>query len=79
MDIKTELKDFICERFKPTASPLFVERALTVIEGAPNDKKSLYAAADKVGKLVSLFINKGLGKEIDGKLKEEIDKAFPES
>jgi hypothetical protein len=79
MDIKTELKNFIHERFKPTASPLFIERALKVIEGAPNDKKSLNAAADKVGKMVSLFIDKNLGKEIYGKLKEKIDNDFPES
>lgn len=79
MDIKTELKYFISERIKPIASPLFLGRALAVIEEAPNDKESLDVAADKVGKMVSLFIDKNLGKEIYRRLKEKIDKDFQES
>lgn len=79
MGIKKDLKDFITERFEPVASPLFVERALTVIEEAPDNRASLIAAADKVSKMVSLFIDKKLGKEIHGRLKEKIDRDFPES
>ena len=79
MDIKTELKNFICERFKPIASPIFLKRALTVIEVAPNDKESLDAAANKVSRMVYLFIDKKLGKEIYWRLKEKIDEDFPDS
>lgn len=79
MDIKTELKNFISERFKPIASPLFLKRALTVIEAAPNDKESLDAAAATVSRMVSLFIDKKQGKEIYRSLKEKIDEDFPDS
>jgi hypothetical protein len=77
MDIKTELKNFIHERFKVNASKSFIERALAEIERASNEKESLNAAADKVSRLISLFIDKDLGKEIYGNLKEKIDKGFP--
>jgi hypothetical protein len=79
MDIKTELKNFIHERFKVSASTSFIERALAEIERASNEKESLAAAADKVSKMISLFIDKDLGEEIYGNLKEKIDKGFPES
>ncbi len=79
MDLKEELKNIINERLKTTASPLFLGRALAVIEGTPNEKELLTAAADKVGKMISLFIGKELGKEMYGKLKEKIDKGFPQS
>ncbi len=76
MDIKTELQNFIYERLKVIASSIFIKRALAVIEGASNEKESLSDAADRVCKMISLFIDKDLGKEIYGNLKAKIDKGF---
>ncbi|HWR58132.1 MAG TPA: hypothetical protein VN328_04515 [Thermodesulfovibrionales bacterium] len=79
MDIKTELKDHICERFKATASKSFLERATAVIDGATDEKENLITAADRVSRMVTLFIDKNAGKEIYGELKQKINESFPES
>ena len=77
MDIKSELKSCISERLESVASPIFMKKALVAIEEAPDEREALTAAADKVGKMVSLFINKELGKEIYKKLTEKIEEEIP--
>lgn len=79
MDIKTEFKNFICDRFKATASKSFLERALAIIEGASDEKESLTAAVEKVSRMISLFFDNNLGKETYSHFKEKIDKGPPES
>ncbi len=74
MDIKTNLKTFVQERLVDTASPIFLKRALTVIEESSTDKDSLIFAAEKVSKQISLFIDRNLAKEIFENLKTEIYK-----
>lgn len=76
MAIKDELQSYVFERLGTTASPLFLGRVRTVLNEAANDRAGLAAAAEKVGKLISLFIDKGMGKEISGKLTEKIDREF---
>ena len=77
MDIKSELKSCISERLESVASPIFMKKALAAIDEASGEKASLTDAANKVGKMVSLFINKDLGREIYAKLKEIIDSELP--
>jgi DNA-binding XRE family transcriptional regulator len=74
MDPKIELKNKIHERFKDTTSPIFQKKVLTIIEESENDKESLLVAADKVSKLIALFIDKAMAAEVLEDLKSSIEK-----
>ncbi len=74
MAIKDDLKVYLNEQIGKKASPIFLKRALTAIEEAPNDKNSLISAAEKVSKMISLFIDKGLASEVLDGFKSKIDK-----
>ncbi len=76
MAIKEDLQSYVFERLGATASPLFLGRVRMVLNEAANDRESLTAAAEKVGKMITLFIDKNMGKEMSRKLTEKIDKEF---
>ena len=73
MDIKTELKNSIQERFNGTVSSVFMHRVYAVIDEASHDKDSLVTAADKVSKLVGLFIDKNVAKAVLEDLQAKIE------
>ncbi len=77
MDIKTDVQNFVHLRIKNIASDILTKRALSVIEEASNERESLLIAADKVSKIISLFLDKDLGNELFGSLKAKIDRVFP--
>ena len=71
---RIELKRFIEERLGDIASPIFMKRALTVFEESPDDKSSLASAVDKVSKMVELFIDKKLARELSESLLDKVHK-----
>lgn len=75
LNIKTDIKNIIHDRFYEKASPIFMKKVLSVVDDCPDDKESLLAAADKMSKLISLFIDKGEEKAIYEILKSRIDKS----
>jgi hypothetical protein len=75
LDIKTDIKNIIHNRFYEKASPIFMKKVLSVVDDCPDDKESLLAAADKISKMISLFIDKGEGKAIHEILKSRIDRS----
>ena len=63
-DIKSEMKDYVRIRLSGIASETFKSRAMAVIDEAPSDGQGLSAAADRIRKMTSLFLNKKLGDEL---------------
>jgi hypothetical protein len=74
-DIKDDLKDFISGYLETIASPLFLKRAIDVIEESGRDKVSLFAASDKVSRMTALFIDTDLAERMLKNLKFRIEKA----
>ena len=54
-----ELKELIAARLGDKASPLFLERVSAVIDASNNG--TLVSACNKIGKMVSLFVDQKLG------------------
>lgn len=73
MAIKDDLKLYLNEQIGKKASPIFLKRALTLIEESATDKESLISSAEKVSKMISLFIDKSLASEVLNGLKSKID------
>jgi hypothetical protein len=73
--IKDDLKDFIGGYLETIASPLFLKRAMDVIEESGLDKGSLLAASDKVSRMTALFIDTGLAERMLKNLKLRIERA----
>ncbi len=71
---KIKLTRFVQERLGDIASPIFMKRVLTVIEESPEDKGSLASAVDKVSKMVELFIDKKLARELSESLMDKVHK-----
>lgn len=74
-DIKEDLKNFIHGHLGSVASPLFLKRAMNVIEDSQYDKESLIQASDKVSRMTALFIDADLAERIFKNLKIRIEKA----
>ncbi|MEJ2695339.1 MAG: hypothetical protein P8013_01700 [Candidatus Sulfobium sp.] len=64
MDIKHDLQTLINEALHEKASSIFLERASARIAESGKDRESLAAAADKIGKMVALFIDEDLAKKV---------------
>jgi hypothetical protein len=73
--VKEDLKSLVQVRLGEVASPLFVKRALAVIEQSRSDRASLLEASDKIGRLTALFIDTDLAEIIFKNLKMKIEKA----
>lgn len=64
MDVKHDLQSLITESLGEKASSIFLERAHGTIARSADDKESLAVAADKVGKMIALFIDEDLAKKV---------------
>jgi hypothetical protein len=64
MDIKHDLQDVITAALDKKASSIFLERVSGKIAESAGDRESLAAAAEKVGKMVALFIDEDLSKKV---------------
>ena len=73
MVIKENLKRYIQEQLKKTASPLFIERTFNVIDASSNDKESLLKSSERIGNMILLFIDRNLAKEVFENLKTIIE------
>lgn len=73
--LRDELKTCLRQKLVDVASAMFLTRAVDVIEKAQSSREALLDAAAKVGKMVSLFLDKELGKEIGDELVARIRKA----
>ncbi|MEJ2684695.1 MAG: hypothetical protein P8Z71_09905 [Candidatus Sulfobium sp.] len=64
MDIKHDLQTLMTEALDKKASSIFLKRATGTIAESPGDKESLAAAAERVGRMVALFIDEELAKKL---------------
>lgn len=64
MDIKTDLQNVMTEALEKKASSIFIERATGAIAESLGDKESLAAAAERIGRMVELFIDEELAKQV---------------
>lgn len=71
MTVKEDLKTFIKERLTEKASPLFLKQALDTLELA-DDKESLTSAAERVCRMIALFIDTELAHEMSETLKTRL-------
>jgi oligoendopeptidase F len=76
MDIKEDIKRIVNEHLSDKASPVFLKRAFTVIDESLDEKNELMSTARKISKMVELFIDKNLSKEIFKKLKHKIENPY---
>lgn len=76
MDIKEGFKSILNEHLGDKASPVFLKRAFTVIDESLNDKVELTSTARKISKMVELFIDQNLSKDIFKKLKDQIESPY---
>jgi hypothetical protein len=64
MDIKHDLQTMMTEALDKKASSIFLKRAVGTIAESEVDRESLAAAAEKVGRMVALFIDEDLAKKV---------------
>ena len=73
MDVKSDLKKIISENLARTASSIFIDKSLAIIDESAENKESLLVAADKVSKRIALFIDTNLAIEVFDVLRLEIE------
>jgi len=72
--VKDDLKDIVQKHIGEAVSSFFLEKSLAIINESADNKESFIAAADRIGKRISLFIDKGLAQKVFESLKVEIEK-----
>jgi uncharacterized protein (TIGR02266 family) len=73
MDIKTDLKNIIRQHLGKVASSFFIDKSLDIIDQSADNRESFLAAADRVSKRISLFIDTDLAIKVFDILKLEIE------
>jgi hypothetical protein len=73
MQVKNDLISCVHESLGSVASIVFLKRASSLIEAAPDDKESLWEASCKVSRLTELFIDEGLAEQIRERLRTRIE------
>jgi len=73
MDIKSDLKNIISENLAKTASSIFINKSMSIIDESAETKESLLAAADRVSKRIALFIDTDMAIKIFDILRLEIE------
>ncbi len=73
MDITNELIRIVFEGIKESASPIFLNRVRKTIEESPTDKEGLLKTIDRVKKMVELFIDKELAKNLAVELRKVVE------
>ena len=74
MGVKDDLKKTIEKHLCEAVSSFFLDKSLAIINESADSKESLFAAADRVCKRITLFIDKDLGQRVFESLKAEIEK-----
>jgi hypothetical protein len=72
--VKDDLKKIIEKHLGGAVSSFFLDKSLAIINESADSKESLIAAADRIGKRITLFIDKSLGPRVFESLKAEIEK-----
>ncbi|UCE79772.1 MAG: hypothetical protein JSV13_03795 [Nitrospiraceae bacterium] len=75
LSLKTDMKNIMHDHFDEKASPIFMKKVFAIIDESGDEKESLLAAADRISKMISLFIDKGAGNAVYEVLKSRIDKS----
>ena len=73
MDIKSDLKNIISENLAKTASSIFINKSISIIDESAETKESLLAAADRVSKRIALFIDTDMAVKVFDLLRLEIE------
>jgi uncharacterized protein (TIGR02266 family) len=73
MDIKSDLKNIINKNLAAAASSIFIGKSLAIIDESAENKESLLAAADRVSKRISLFIDTDMAVKVFEVLRLEIE------
>ena len=75
MNIKDELKAFVQKELGTIASPFLLNRAVTILQTAPDDKNGLIEAINKVGEIIELFIDSALADKTCRLLRSKINES----
>jgi PilZ domain len=73
-DVKKYLKNVLRDYLNNAASPLFIDKSLTIIDESADNKESFIAAALKISKRTALFINKDLAQTVYENLIAAVEK-----
>ena len=73
MEIKETLKNCLHEDLGKVASAIFMERATEIVDTSSLNRESFLASANRIGKMVRLFIDQDLSERVYEKLKKIID------
>jgi Tfp pilus assembly protein PilZ len=72
--VKDDLKNIIQKHIGEAVSSFFLEKSLAIINESADTKESLIAAADRICKRITLFIDKNLAQTVFESLKVELEK-----
>ncbi len=72
--VKQALKDIIRGHLDKAASALFTDKSLGIIDESADNKESFMAAAVRISKRISLFIDNDLAQKVYEDLMATIDK-----
>ena len=79
MDAKDGLKNIISNHLGEVASSFFIDKSLAILDESAHDKESIMAAADRITKRISLFIDADLAIKVFDMLKVEIENIPPKN
>jgi Tfp pilus assembly protein PilZ len=74
MPAKDDIKKIVREALDGTASSIFINNILAIIDESADSKESLMAASDRIRSRVALFINENLAGKLFAALNAEIGK-----
>jgi len=72
MSVKDEIRAVVTADLGEWASDIFLKRVLGRIESTADDAESLLETVEWIGKMVTLFIDEGLGSRVLGDLRPVI-------
>jgi len=74
--LKTDFKEYLARKVSGKASDIFMGRIDKAIDEAGEDREAMEALAGKLARLVNLFIDDSISKQIENDLKNKITQAF---
>ena len=75
MSIRNDLKSIVQQHLGKSASSLFLDKCLAILNESADDKESYLAAAERISSRTALFIDTDLARQVFESLREEISKS----
>jgi len=73
-DFKDDLKNIVGKHLGKSASPLFVDKSLAIIEESADNKESFMVAAVRISRRIALFIDRDLAQTVYESLMTALEK-----